>query len=746
MPPPLSSLLLAALLSRAVTATAAATSFATPDVDIARRVDDVARCRVMEARWQVDVVAGNGTLVRASMVLRLDKYNGADAVCEEHRVAPRDCAALRRKTERVIQTVEAAHMAFLEGIVNEVARAGLPGPHGDAAVPAVAMERTWPFLFTRGLDAKDAKTRVIWIPLSLERSFMPSVSDMCHREELNSGECGWLEASVRRYEGFARSWRFQHQLETQNITSPHVNFVDDDVDDVQATAEGGSAAGFLGAAGEVGGAESLARRLLSTNPATRYAHTCRQRANELPPWPVIQGLPALVPCPPSPTVYRNGVLWLRSDEDGKDGGGRDIRIKATEAAEVDMVTAKVAAAVISGGTLTIPATNYTPHTHDVLERQHEGRIVIEKPLSAMSSDRSDPGGVAATKPQSNVWVGSDGVRARIHHTSTPENDNSKPGSGNQPINGRDSSRHFGGTSTPDVVAEGVHFDVIRREHIVEARRRLRKRLEWARVIEMRQRARDHLWKRLVSNGVPGVPGVPGLPGVPGSMLSSEPTGSAPATSAPTPLTPPPAVNIYLLTLESVARSQFMAYCPKTREYLRRLMVRTAGNGTAEKPEPGRGPENNLRAFVFGGFHSAESGSTAQVMTPAMSGHRYAYDQAQWLTCNDAIKSIPAQDWLPNIARRHGYVTALATSADAGRSPIHGCFDRITSLADDPRVDLREGYDHHMPIGNKHRDTTGGIPVCSQYPTEWKTDMLCAGGQRCHEHAQGYGERFFNTCV
>jgi hypothetical protein len=225
-------------------------------------------------------------------------------------------------------------------------------------------------------------------------------------------------------------------------------------------------------------------------------------------------------------------------------------------------------------------------------------------------------------------------------------------------------------------------------------------------------------------------------------------------SPPPSLAPP---SVYVLVLESVTRSQFMAYCPKTRDFLQRL---SAGHGRETAQDfPAAATSNATtvdaalthQAFVFAGFHTPDRGSTAAALTPALSGHRYNYNgRGHGTDCEAGVKTIPRNAWLPVIAQKHGYVTAHATSVNSAKSPLGGCYHAAG-------YDLRDLFDHTMPAGGyygmldvTHHLNTEGAPICRRPPRgsathSWSTDRVkCQGGKLCHDHTMDYAATFWET--
>ena len=225
-------------------------------------------------------------------------------------------------------------------------------------------------------------------------------------------------------------------------------------------------------------------------------------------------------------------------------------------------------------------------------------------------------------------------------------------------------------------------------------------------------------------------------------------------SPPPSLAPP---SVYVLVLESVTRSQFMAYCPKTRAFLKRLSAghghETSQNSSAADTSNATSNDATLthQAFVFAGFHTPDRGSTAAALTPALSGHRYNYNgRGHGTDCEAGVKTIPRNAWLPAIAQKHGYVTAHATSVNSAKSPLGGCYHAAG-------YDLRDLFDHTMPAGGyygmldvTHHLNTEGAPICRRPPRgsathSWSTDRVkCQGGKLCHDHTMDYAATFWET--
>ena len=213
----------------------------------------------------------------------------------------------------------------------------------------------------------------------------------------------------------------------------------------------------------------------------------------------------------------------------------------------------------------------------------------------------------------------------------------------------------------------------------------------------------------------------------GKEGSMDKLGHTPPTDAPTPKHYPyRPLKLYALVLESVTRAAFHKYAPKTSRLLRELWRHGQTNDNVTSSVDNKDNvnsvnndakndislTNNHEAYVFGGFHTAASGSTAPNLTPAFTGLPY-HMQFGTVMCNGTKNPVPPERWFWQRLRADAGFTTMYSN-DIGNT-LFGCWGD----------DVQDMFDHVPPTRLLHRGKLLG---------KWDSPSLhCNGTRRTHEH-------------
>ena len=187
------------------------------------------------------------------------------------------------------------------------------------------------------------------------------------------------------------------------------------------------------------------------------------------------------------------------------------------------------------------------------------------------------------------------------------------------------------------------------------------------------------------------------------------------------------LKLYALVLESVTRAAFHKYAPKTSRLLRELWRHGGqtndtvtssvdnndnGNSVNNDAKKDISLTNNHEAYVFGGFHTAASGSTAPNLTPAFTGLPYRM-QFGTVMCNGTKNPVPLERWFWQRLRADAGFTTMYSN-DIGNT-LFGCWSD----------DVQDMFDHVPPTRLLHMGKLLG---------KWDSPFLqCNGTRRTHEH-------------